>query len=91
MSECKKWDNWNSCKDDSMWNSSTCSCRSNKTCKIDEHLDIKTCWYKKRNSMLIIACEDEILNTTETSADDNKITREKNENNLINTLPQFDW
>ena len=41
--------------------------------------------------MLIIACEDEILNTTETSADDNKITSEKNENNLINTLPQFDW
>ena len=78
MSECKKWDNWNSGKDDSMWNSSTCSCRANKTCKIDEHLDIKNCWYKKRNSVLIIACEDEILNTTETSADDNKITREKN-------------
>ena len=51
-----------------MWNFSTCNCECNKVRKIGEYLDIKNCSYKKRLSgKLVLACEDEILNTTETS------------------------
>ena len=34
---------------------------------------------------LVLACEDKILNTTETSLDDKKVTQEKN-NCLIHTV-----
>ena len=40
----------------------------NKACKIEQYLDIKNCSCKKHLfGKLVIACEDEILNTTETS------------------------
>ena len=31
-----------------MWNSSTCDCKCNKACNIDNYLDIKRFSYKKR-------------------------------------------
>ena len=56
-----------------MRNPSTCYCACNKAWKIDEYLEIKNCFCKKRLfGKLVLACEDEILNTTETSRDDKK-------------------
>ena len=53
-------------------------CESNKACKIDEYLDIRNCSCEKRLfGKLALACEDEILNTNETSFDDKKVTCEK--------------
>ena len=37
----KKIDDWYSCRNDFIWNPSTCDCACNNTCKIDEYLDIK--------------------------------------------------
>ena len=57
-----------------MWNHITCDCECNKACKIDE-IDIKNCSCKKRLiGKLVLVCEDEILNITETSLDDKKVT-----------------
>ena len=72
--ECKESDDWSSCKDDYIWNPSPCDCESNKACKMDKYLDIKNCSIDK----LVLACEDEILNATENSLDDKKITLKKN-------------
>ena len=45
-----------------------CDCECNETCKIDIYLDIKNCLYKKcLFGKLVLACENEILNRTETS------------------------
>ena len=41
---------------------------------MDKYLDIKNCSIDK----LVLACEDEILNATENSLDDKKITLKKN-------------
>ena len=77
--ECKKSDDWSSCKDDYIWNPSACGCESNKACKIDKYLDIKNCSCEKSLiDRLVLACEDEILNVTEDSLDDKKITCKKN-------------
>ena len=83
--ECKELDGWSSCKDDYMWNPSTCDCECNKACKIDEYLDIENCLCKKHLiDKLVLECEDEILDTTETSLDDKKETCENN--CLIHTI-----
>ena len=67
-----------------MW--STCDCNCNKACKIGKYLDIKNCSFEKRLfGKLVLANEDEMLNTTETSTDDKKVTREKS-NCLIHTI-----
>ena len=59
-----------------MWNPSTCEC--NKACKIDEYLDQKSCSCEIRLfGKLVLACGDEILNTTNNSLDDKKATCEK--------------
>ena len=51
-----------------MWNPSTCDCKGNKACKIDGYLDIKSCSCQKcLIGKLPLECEDEMLNTTETS------------------------
>ena len=34
---------WAFCKNDYMWNPSSCHCKCNKACKIEEDLDIKDC------------------------------------------------
>ena len=83
---CKELDDCSFCKDDYMWNPSTCDCECNKANKIDEYLDIKNCSCEKRLiGKLVLGCEDEILNTTETSPDDKKVTCEKS-NCLIQTI-----
>ena len=59
-----------------MWNPSTCDCKCNKICKIDEYLDIRNCSCEKRLlGKLVLVCEDEMLNTTETSLDDKKVKK----------------
>ena len=59
-----------------MLNPSTCDYEYNRSCKIEEHLDISI-QKKFPFGKLVLACEDEILKTTETSLDDKKVTREK--------------
>ena len=41
--ECNEVDDYSSCKDDYMWNPSTCDCECNKTYKFDEYVDIRNC------------------------------------------------
>ena len=55
-------------------------------CKIDEYLDIKTCSCKKHLfGKSVLACEDGILHTTETSLDDKKVTCEKSNCFILTT------
>ena len=69
-----------------MWNSSICDFECNKACKIDNYLGIKNCSCEKRLiSKLVLECEDEILNATENSIDDKKVTCKKY-NCLIQTI-----
>ena len=71
--KCKEFDNWRYCKNDYMWKSGMCDCEFNKTLRIDEYLDIKKCSCEKcLIAKLVLECEHEILNTTETSLDDKK-------------------
>ena len=75
--ECKELDAWGSCRNGCMWNPSTCNYECDKACKTDENLDIKNCSCEKRLfGKLTLACEDEILNTTETS-NNKKVACEK--------------
>ena len=61
-----------------MWNLSKCDCECNKVCIIDEYSDIETCSRKKcLTGRSMVACKDEMLNRTETSADDKKVTCKK--------------
>ena len=77
--KCKELDDSSSYKVDCMCNPSMCDWECNKTCKTDEYLDIKNCsWEKRLFGKLLSVCEDEILNTTETSIVDTKVTCEKN-------------
>ena len=58
-----------------MWDLSTCDCKCDKACKIGKYLDVKNCSCKKRLfGKLVLACEDEILNATDISLDDKKVT-----------------
>ena len=69
-----------------MWLPITCACECNKACKIDEYLDTKNWLCKKLLiSKLVLECEDETFNTTETSLDDKKVTCEKSDC-LIHTI-----
>ena len=44
-----------------------CDCECNKICKNDEYVDMKNrSFVKYLVSKLVLECEDEILNTTET-------------------------
>ena len=49
------------------------------TCKSDEYVDIKSCSWQNFliDKLVLAACMDKILNTTETSLDDKKATYEK--------------
>ena len=56
-----------------MWNPSTCDYECNKACKIDEYSYIKKCSCEKRLiGKRVLTCEDEMLNTIETSLDNKK-------------------
>ena len=84
--ECKEFNDWSSCRNDYIWNPTTCDCECNKACKIDEHLDTKNCSSEKRLiGKSVLECEDKILNTTETSINDKKVTYGKS-NCLIQTI-----
>ena len=84
--EFKKLDDWLFCKNDYMRNPSTCDCKCNKACKIDEYLYIKNCSSEKRLiGKLVLECEDEILNTTGTLLNDKKVACPKS-NYLIHTI-----
>ena len=84
--ECKELDDWSSCEKNYMRNPSKCDCDCNKAYKIDEYLDTKNCSCKKHLiGKLVLGCEDEILNTMETSPHDKKETCEKS-NCLIHTI-----
>ena len=61
-----------------MWDPNTCDCECKKACNMDKYLDVKNCSCKKgRFGKLALACEDEILNKTETWFDHKKVTCEK--------------
>ena len=81
-------DDWNSCRDEYMWNSGMWDCECNKARRINEYLDIKyfSC-VKRLFGKLVLACKDEILNTNVTSLDDKKVTCEK----VITLLTLFHW
>ena len=70
----------NPCKQGYMWNPSTCDCECDKACGFNEYLDLKSC-----SSKLVLECEDEILNTTETLLNDKKSLCKKS-NYLIHTI-----
>ena len=73
VSVSKELDDWGSCKNARIWNSSMGDCKCNKVCKIDKYLDIKNISCKKSLlGKLALACKDEILNTTETSLNHKK-------------------
>ena len=84
---CKELDDRGSSKNDYMWNPSTCNCEYNKACKSDRYLDIKNSSFEERViGKLVLECEDEILNTTETLLNHKKIAFEKIIP-LIHTIP----
>ena len=48
-----------------------CDGECNKAWKINEYLDIRSCFCEKRLiGKLVLECEDKTLNTTQTSPDD---------------------
>ena len=74
----KELDDWSFSEKNYMQNLSICDCECNKACKIDEYLDSKNCSCKKHLiGKLVLGCEEEILNTTETFPDDKKEKSEK--------------
>ena len=72
--KCKELDDWSSYKDDYMENPGTCVCERNKASKIDTYLDNKNWWISHPSGKLVLACQYEILNTSENSLDDQKVT-----------------
>ena len=42
----KELDDLGFCKNDYVWNPSTCDCECNKACKIDKYLDFENCLCK---------------------------------------------
>ena len=59
------------------WSFSTCDCERDGACKIGEYLDLKKCSRKKGLfDKLMLACEEEILDTTKTSNVDKNVTYE---------------
>ena len=76
--ERRKLDDRSLSKDGYVWNPSTSDCDCNASCKTDQYLVIKSCSYEKGLiGKLVLACEDEILNTVETSQDEKKLHLEK--------------
>ena len=76
--ECRRELDWSSCEKDYTWNLTTSICKGSKAWKIGEYLDIKNGSCEKRLiDKLVLECEDERLNTTETSLKKEK-TMQKN-------------
>ena len=68
----------NSCKNNqytSIWNTSTYDCECNKAWKSNEYLKTKSFSCKKRLiDKIELTCADKILNATEASRNDKKVT-----------------
>ena len=67
--DCKELNGWGSCIDDYIWNSSTGNFECSSACKIDGYLDMFRKNYsceKRLFDKLVLMCEDEVLNATET-------------------------
>ena len=62
------------------------NCECNKACQIDEYLNIKKCSCGERLiDELVLECEDEMINITETLLNDKKVACAKS-NCLIHTI-----
>ena len=62
-----------------MWNSTISDFECNKACNIDKYLVIENCLCGKcLFHKVVLACKDEISNTTETSPDYEKSNKRKN-------------
>ena len=86
--ECKEPYDWRSCKDYYIWNPSRCDCWCNNSEKIDEYLHIKNCsWKKHLFGKLVLAYENEILNATEITLNDKKVTQKK----VLAFFIRFHW
>ena len=73
-----------------MWNTSTCDCGCSKACKINEYLYIKNFSCGKRLfGKLVLACEDEVLNTTQASFDNKKVKCKKKFSYSHNSLSLY--
>ena len=84
--KCKELNDWCSCKDDYIWNPNTCDYECKKAHKVNEYVVFKNCSCEKcLFDKLVLAYEDEILNATEASIDEKKLTCKKN-NCLIHTI-----
>ena len=69
-----KW-NHDECQCDYMWNPNACDCECNKIFRIDELFDIKNCSCEKHLiGNLVLESKDRIINTTEDSLNDKKVT-----------------
>ena len=68
-----------SCKDDFIWDPKIWDCEYNKTCKIDEYLEMR--WNIKWN--IRMRQYDEILNTAETTFIDKKEKNNCLSNNIL--------
>ena len=65
--ECKESIDKGKCDDVFFWNPSACECECDKSYNFDEYLDYASCKCgKKLIDKLVLQCEDEILNTTDT-------------------------
>ena len=77
--ECKELHDWSSCINDYIWNPNTCDCECNQVCKIGEYLYAENRSCKKHFfDNLVLTCQDEISNTTETSLRHNIVIHENN-------------
>ena len=64
----------------------TCDSKTKRTCEFGKYLDIKNCSQEiSLFGKLVLPFEDEILNITETSLPDKKVTHKKN-SSLIYTI-----
>ena len=73
-----------------MWNPSTCDCECNKAFKIGKYLDGNCSCEKWLIGNLVLECEDEILNITRTSLNDEKVVCGKS-NCLIHTISMVNY
>ena len=67
------------CRNGFIWNPSICEC--DKSCDVAEYLDYANSRCRKRLNKLVLECEDEMLNTTDTISIADK--KEKCKNNCL--------
>ena len=68
------------CNDGFIWNQIICECECDESCNVGEYLDYGNCKCRKRPiNKLVLECEYEILNTTDTILiTDKKVTSKNN-------------